>query len=508
MDDIDVLVVGSGHNALVCATMLAREERRVHVLEARGVIGGATRTETCFEKAPNLKASTGSYLLGLMPPELMERLELDLALLRRDPHYFLPTTGEKYLLFGSDREATKRGFLEFFSAKDWEADERLQAELRAFREDVGPNWLEAPLSIEETAERYVRPALKEVFVDLCRGTAADYLARFDFESDLIRAMYAVTDGFSGLHGGWDTPGTGMNFLVHSMCRLPHADGTWMVVEGGMGTVARVLERAAREAGVTFETDAPVARVDVEEGVARGVTLEDGRSVRASCVVFGADPFKLKQMAPLSPELGAKIDGFYKTGTTFKVMLALSELPRFTCLPEDRGQHKGTIHLLPDEEVILDTVREAFTDVQAGRLPDFPTIEMYIHTTIDPSFSDAQGRHSGALFVQWVPHTLAESTWEAEESRYVEHLLSICERFAPGMRDLVVDTFPLHPQKLERYFGLSGGHIHHVDNTFGYTDRMPYETGIGGLFACSAGCHPAGSVIGAAGHNAARTILDA
>jgi len=109
-------------------------------------------------------------------------------------------------------------------------------------------------------------------------------------------------------------------------------------------------------------------------------------------------------------------------------------------------------------------------------------------------------------VQWVPYELKGTTWEKEEARYVRHLLSLCDRFAPGTSDLVVDTFPLHPQKIEQHFGITRGHIHHVDNAFGFTDRVPYRTPVGGLYAASAGCHPAGSVMGAAGHNAALRVL--
>jgi phytoene dehydrogenase-like protein len=198
--------------------------------------------------------------------------------------------------------------------------------------------------------------------------------------------------------------------------------------------------------------------------------------------------------------------YERKGTTFKVNLALKGLPRFTCLPENRGQFGSTTHLLPDESVVIKSLKQSFKDVQEGRLPDFPTIEWYIHTTVDPSLRDAAGHHNSALFVQWTPHTLKGTTWEAEEARYVRHLLSICDRFAPGTSDLVVDTFPLHPQKIEKHFGIRHGHIHHVDNTFGFSDRLPYKTPVAGLYSASAGCHPAGSVIGAAGHNAAKRLL--
>ena len=155
---------------------------------------------------------------------------------------------------------------------------------------------------------------------------------------------------------------------------------------------------------------------------------------------------------------------------------------------------------------MDNVRAMWADVQRGRLPEFPTIEWYLHTTADPSLRDPDGHHSSALFVQSVPYAPTGTTWEAALPSYVDSLLAICDRYAPGTSDLVVDTFPLTPPGIEEHFGITGGHIHHVDNTVSFTDRMPYATGIPGLYAGSAGCHPAGSVIGAAGHNAARRIL--
>src|SRR5207253_383639 len=301
----------------------------VLVLEEKEVAGGAARTERPFRRVPGLSTSTGAYLLGLMPPELLRKLDLQMPLLRRDPHYFLPTTGKKYLLFGSDAAAMKEQFLAFFSEQDWRANEELQGEIAQLREDVAPTWLEEPLSIEETAERYVRPALRKIFVDLCRKPVGQYLERFGFKSDLLKAMYAVTDGFSGLNGDWDTPGTGMNFLVHNLCRLPGADGTWMIVKGGMGTVTRTLADAAREAGARIETGRPVRRIALERGAAAGVQLEDGGEIAARAVVVNADPFRMRELVGrdrLPAEYNARIDGYLRDGTTLKINLALPGLP--------------------------------------------------------------------------------------------------------------------------------------------------------------------------------------
>ena len=504
---VDVVIVGAGHNGLVAAIMLARAGLRVRVLESSNTVGGACRTEYPFASAPNLGQSTGAYLLGLMPPELMHRLGVSFPLLRRDPHYFLPTNEGRYLLMGADRASAEVQLARFFSSRDANANRALQAELAMLREDIGPTWLRAPLSIERTAERHVRPALRDVFVALCRGSVGDYLGRFEFQSELLEAMYAVTDGFTGLCGSWDTPGSGMNFLAHNMCRLPGSDGTWMVVRGGMGTVTQTLASAARKAGAEILLHSTVVSIESQGGVVNGVATKAGDIHPAEAVVVNADPFRMLSMLgdACPSELRDRVDGYRLPGTSIKVNLCLRDLPTFTCLPERRGQHGATIHLLPEHHPRA-ALREAFAQCQAGHLPDHPSIEWYIHTTLDPSLQDERGRHSAALFCQWVPYELAESSWPEEETRFVARLLEICDRFAPGTSDLVDDVFTLTPPKIEAHFGITAGHIHHVDNSFGFDDRLPYRLPLSGLYACGAGCHPAGSVIGAAGHNAAAVLL--
>jgi len=509
--DADVIVVGAGHNGLVAAAVLAGAGLRVQVLEEREVVGGAARTEYPFRKAPGVGASTGAYLLGPMPPELLAELDLELPPLRRDPHYFLPTEDGRHLLLGSDDEATRTQLERFFSPADVEASARLDAELAQLREDVAPAWLAPPGSIEETAERYLRPALRSVFVDLCRGSVGDYLDRFGFASPLLQAMYAVTDGFTGSAGGWRTPGTGMNFLVHNMCRLPGSDGTWMIVRGGMGTVSRALADCARRRGAVIRTGTRVAQVEVAGGVVQGVALADGRVLRAPRVLVNADPFRMLDElladAPLPADYRQRVDGYRRDGVSMKVNLCLRDLPRFTCLPEPRGQHGTTIHLLPLGDDPIAALDDSHAAAMAGYLPERPTIEWYTHSTIDPSLRDEAGRHSAALFVQWVPYALSdERRWEDEKEPFVERLLAICDRYAPGTSALVDDVFALTPADIEAHFGIHRGHIHHVDNTFGFADRLPYATPVDGLWSCSAGTHPGGSVIGAAGWNAARELL--
>jgi phytoene dehydrogenase-like protein len=496
----DVVVVGAGHNGLVATTLLARAGLSVVALERSDVVGGAARTERPFMKVPDLRQSTGAYLLGLMPPELIRLLDVDIPVLRRDPHYFLPTLEGRSYLFGSDPTANAAQL----SDVDRAADARLGAELDALRSDLADAWLAEPGTVEETADRFVRPQLQQVFVDLCRGSVADYLARFGFADELLVAMYAVTDGLSGLHAGPDTQGSGHNFLVHNMCRLPGAGGTWMVVEGGMGTVSGRIADAARAAGAVIATDASVSAI--EPGSA--VHLADGRCISTPVVVGGCDPFRLAELLgdAVPADIARHLEEIRLPGTTMKVNLALSRLPEFACLPPGAPNPLGsTVHLLPGGEHPMDAVRAMWADVQTGRLPDFPTIEWYVHTTVDPSLQDAAGHHSSALFVQSVPYELSDGTWDDHRDEYAAHVIGIADRFAPGTADAVADVFALAPPDIERHFGITGGHIHHVDNGVAFADRVPYSWG-SGVYAASAGCHPAGSVIGAAGHNAAQRVL--
>jgi len=232
-------------------------------------------------------------------------------------------------------------------------------------------------------------------------------------------------------------------------------------------------------------------------------------VSSNIVLVNADPFVMRNLIGrknLPLEYNLRLDNYTRDGHTLKVMLALKDLPKFSCLPDNVGQWTTTIHILPQSDNVIDVLRKSYADVKQGKLPDFPAIEWYIHSVVDPSIQDAEKHHSMALFVQWVPYELKGTTWEKEEERYVDHLLSIIDRFAPGTSSLVIDRFILTPPKLEKYFGISRGHIHHVDNSFGFADRLPYATPIQGIYSCSAGTHPAGSVIGCGGHNSAMKII--
>ena len=359
----------------------------------------------------------------------------------------------------------------------------------------------------------MRPPLRRTFVELVRGSAIDYLDRFGFVSETVVAMYAVTDGMPGLTGSPWSRGSGHNLLVHAMCRLPGAGGTWMIVRGGMGTVTARLAELAVKAGATIRTGIEVERVLLSGGAASAVSTVDGEEVPARAVLVSTDAFRLPGLlgdaAPA--DLVERIAGYAERspGQTMKVNLALRGLPRFAAMTEDRGQYGATVHLLPPPAAdgsVLTALRRAFDDAAAGRLPDAPPLEWYLHSTLDPSLSDGGGNHSSALFVQGVPHAPAGSTWAVEKAAYVDRLLDLVEAYAPGTRELLVDVHALTPPDIRDHFGITSANIMHVDNSISFADRMPYVTGVPGVYAGAAGCHPAGSVIGAAGHNAAARMV--
>ena len=294
-----------------------------------------------------------------------------------------------------------------------------------------------------------------------------------------------------------------------MCRLPRSGGTWMIAEGGMGAVTNGLKNLAIKEGVDIETNSNVDKLIITNNKISGVVSDSGQETLANIVVGACDPFKLMNLATdhLPEDFKVDLNNKRKMGTTLKLNLALNDLPTFSCLNERIGQHKTTSHLLPQEEngSILDQIKDSYQQVQNGILADFPTIEWYFHTDAEPSLMDEDGRHSAALFVQWAPYDIQGSSWDKERDTYENHLIDIAERFAPDLRQKIDDTFMLAPPDIESYFGISNGHIHHIDNAFAFDKRSPYKWPVEGLYAGSAGCHPGGSVIGCSGYNVANRI---
>jgi phytoene dehydrogenase-like protein len=504
MDDLDVIVVGAGANGLVCALVLARAGLRVHVLEDRPAIGGGCRTEFPFAAAPRLGASTGAHRLGFVPPDLLRLLGLGLPTLPRQPAVFVPTDAPgAYLLAGAGHAAFREA-----AGDDARAITAMHAELDEIVADLAPAWLAGALDVEATGDRFVRASQRTAFVALCRGSIGAYVERFDVKSDLVKAALAA-DALSGTFGSWSTPGTGAALLVrHAAQSL--AGGGDAVPEGGLGAVVRVLADAAQMAGATIATGQSATSIVIEGNTAAGVMLADGSVLRATTVVASSDPARLRALvgdAHLPVEYQRRSDGFARRGSIAKVNLALSALPRFAALPDDHGQHGATIHLVPGAgRDAIGALSTAFAAADAGTLGPPAFVEMVLPTASDPSLRDAEGRHHASLLVPWAPYDLAGTTWAAEESGWLRSVLGVVDSFAPGTSALVVDVFALSPKKLESHFGITRGHLHHVDDSLIFADRQAVTTPIGGLYACGAGCSPAGGVFAVAGHNAAKRVL--
>lgn len=507
--ETEVIVVGGGVNGLVCALMLARSGLSVLVIEDKPAVGGMFRTEFPFAKAPRLGAFSGAHRLGFVPQELLTQLAIPLPLAPRDPSMFVPSVeAGRYLLAGAGNEGLVHAAGGVVGERDARALGAMFAELDALVSDLAPAWSAGPMPVEEVGDRYVRPALRDAFVALCRGSFAEYAARFGIQSGLVKAALAA-DSLGGSFASWDTPGSGGPLLVrHAACS--RAGGGDALAAGGLGALARILADQAQAAGTTIMTGAAVTQVVVEGNTVTGVVLADGRSIRTSSVVSSADPWRLRALVGadrLPAEYSRRLDTFARPGGIAKLAVAFTALPRFTSLPDDRGQHRATTFLLPggDDEAVR-ALGRAFADASSGRLPAAPPVECVFPTAADESLRDPDGRHSASLLVPWAPYDLSGTTWSAEEERFTNVILDVLESFAPGSRALVADAVLYHPKKIETHFGVTRGHLGHVDDTLLFGDRLSPTIPINGLYACGRGCGPAGGVLGVAGLNASRRVL--
>jgi phytoene dehydrogenase-like protein len=507
--DTDVVVVGGGVNGLICALLLARSGLSIEIIEDKTAVGGMHRTEFPFAKAPRLPTFTGAHRVGFVPKALAAQVAVPLPLTPREPSLFVPTTNAgRYLLAGAGNEGIQHASGGVLSEQDRQAIGAMHAELDALVSDLAPAWTAGTMAVSEISERYVRPALRNSFVTLCRSSFAEYAARFGIQSGLLKAAIAA-DSLGGSFASWDTPGSGGPLLVRHAARSIHGGGDALAF-GGVGAFARTLADEAQTAGASLVTGAAVTQIVVTGNTVTGVVLADGRTINAGAVVASADPWRLRALVGaerLPAEYSRRIDAFARPGGIAKLNIAFDKLPRFTCLPEDRGQHRATTFILPGtEDGAVRALGRAFADANAGRLPSDPPLECVFPSAADAALRDPDGRHTASILVPWVPYDLVGTTWSAEEERFTNIVLDLLEAFAPGTRSLVADTTVYHPKRIETHFGVTRGHVSHVDDTLLFGDRLAPTTPINGLYLCGRGCGPAGGVFGVAGLNAARRVL--
>src|SRR6516225_8560642 len=494
MQTYDVVIIGGGHNGLTCAAYLGMAGLKVKVLERRAMVGGAAVTE---EFCPGFRNSVAAYTVSLLNPKIIADLRLfdhGLKIVERRAQNFLPTLDGRYLLAAEGR--TKHGIAKF-SASDAERYDAFNQALDASADGL------RRLSAENL----------RTLLELLTKSAADYLDAW-FEGELVKAWL----GFDAIVGNYATPytpGTAYVLLHHAFGEVNGKRRLWGHAIGGMGAITQAMARAATEHGVEIETDAPVHEVLIEKGRAVGVVLEDGRLVRAGAVAANVNPKLLyTAMIPpstLDPAFLRRMQGWRCASGTFRINVALSELPSFTALPgRDCGDHHTAGIILAPSLGYMD---RAYCDARMLGWSREPIIEMVIPSTLDDTLAPAGG-HVASLFCQHVaPQLPAGRSWNDHRETVADLMIETVDRYAPGFKASVVGRQALSPLDLEQVFGLTGGDIFHgamaLDQLFwarpaiGYAD---YRGPLNGLYHCGSGAHPGGGVTGAPGHNAARAII--
>ncbi|HMN45374.1 MAG TPA: NAD(P)/FAD-dependent oxidoreductase [Povalibacter sp.] len=523
----DVLIVGGGHNGLVCAAYLAAAGLKVTVLERRHVVGGAAVTE---EFHPGFRNSVASYTVSLLNPKVIRDLELHrhgLRVVEREISNFLPTTDGRYLCSGGGRtqqEVAKfsprdAGRLDAYGERlDVIADVLRDLVLQTPPNVVHGSWRQALPEIMHAGHMAARLKkldlpMRQQFLTLFTASAGDYLDGW-FESDPIKALF----GFDGIVGNFASPyaaGTAYVLLHHVFGEVNGRKGAWGHAIGGMGAITQAMAKCAASRGVDIRLDAGVREVIVEQGRAVGAVTESGESFRASAVVSNLNPKLLYQQlidgAVLPAPFREAMDHYRCGSGTFRMNVALSELPDFTCLPgkQRAAHHTAGVILAPT----LRYMEQAYFDARTHGWSKEPIVEMLIPSTLDDSLAP-RGQHVASLFCQHVAPQLPNGeSWDAHRETVADLMIDTVNRHAPNFKASVLGRQINSPLDLERTFGLIGGDIFHgalsLDQMFSARPTLGYGNYRGplpGLYMCGSGTHPGGGVTGAPGHNAAREVI--
>jgi phytoene dehydrogenase-like protein len=521
----DVVVVGGGHNGLVAAAYLAKAGLSVCVCEAREVVGGAAVSEHPF--GPDFTVTSLSYVVSLLPPALVRDLELTRHGYHVYPQgpYFAPRADGRYLQLPPDPVA-RREQIAKFSDKDADAYDDWDSWMAGLGRILGPLLDQIPPKIgSRRPVELLRQAglLRRLGGSMDVRSAADItrvltssiadLVEDHFESDALRGVLSV----SGVIGTWAGPrsaGTAYVMLHHHVGDLGDGHiGAWGFPRGGMGAVTQAVAAAARSFGAEIRTAAPVARIDVRDGRAIGVTLESGAELRAGTVITTAHPrisfLRLLDRRDLPADFVAEIERWKTRSGTVKVNLAVDRLPEFAAKPGfDPRAHGGTI-VLADS---LDDIEGAFQDAVAGRAARLPFADICIPSVFDDSLAPP-GKHIVSMFSQWVPHQWRAEPKRAELAAYTDRLIGRLETVAPGFTDSILHRQIIGPYDMEHEYGLVGGNIFHGELTAGQLFHTrpaagfaDLRTPIRGLYQAGSATHGGGGVTGIPGRNVVRQVL--
>ncbi|HEX2025474.1 MAG TPA: NAD(P)/FAD-dependent oxidoreductase [Actinomycetota bacterium] len=520
----DAVVVGGGHNGLTAAAYLARAGLRTTVLERRDVVGGCCVTE---EIAPGCRASTTSYIASMLRPEVIRDLGLaghGLRMVPCEPALQVPSVHGGMLPWWPTPERTADEIAQR-SPADAEAFLDLDRRLKRLAAYLEPYFLEPPPDLHARGTRRARELLRlgrrlrrisgDEATDLVRlltGSLRDLVDR-RFESEDVKTLLAANNVY-GMHGPPSRPGSAVGLVFHLLSGGDrHVQGYSGHVIGGMGAISEALASAARGFGAEIRTGAPVAAIDVRDGRARGVVLEDGTEIRARIVLSNVDPKRtflgLVDKRELPDDFAAEVAAIRMDGPCAKVNLVLSEEPRVTGMPQDADPARRALFTLLPSTDFADRSYEA---AARGEIPDELWVDCVVASNVDPTLAP-DGRHVMTCFVQYVPYRLGDGTWEERREELGDRVLDAIAAYAPNVPRAVVARHVLTPLDLERRYGLTEGNIFHgdlsIDQLF-FMRPVPgwsrYRTPIRSLYLCGAGAHPGGGVTGAPGRNAAAMVL--
>jgi phytoene dehydrogenase-like protein len=527
MQQYDVVIIGAGHNGLTCAAYLAMAGLKVKVLERRAIVGGAAVTE---EFHRGFRNSVAAYAVSLLNPKIIADLRLfdhGLKIVERRAQNFLPTLGGGYLLAAQGRTESN---IAKFSASDAERYAAFTRELDGSADVLRDFVLQAPPNLTRGAKltslgevlkagrlgnrlRRLSTENLQMLFDLVTKSAGDYLDGW-FEGELVKAWLGF-DAIVGNYASPYTPGSAYVLLHHAFGEVNGKKRLWGHAIGGMGAITQAMARSAAVHGVEIATEAPVREVLIEKGRAAGVVLGNGQVVRAAAVAANVNP-KLLYTAMVPPDaieqdFLRRMRAWRCASATFRINVALSQLPNFTALPgrDCADHHTAGIILAPN----LAYMDRAYCDARTSGWSRAPIIELVIPSTLDDTLAPA-GAHVASLFCQHVAPQLPDGrAWSAHREQVADLMIETVDQYAPGFKASVIGRQSLSPFDLEQVFGLTGGDIFHgaltLDQLFwarpalGYAD---YRGPLKGLYHCGSGAHPGGGVTGAPGHNAACTII--
>ena len=522
----DAIIVGGGHNGLVCGAYFARAGARTVVLEARHKTGGAADTSAPFPNHPEIKVTTYSYVMSLMPPTIIRELrlkEFGYDVTPFGPYYQAYPDGRAVKLFASDARRSFEAIAQF-SRKDAETLPKWEAWLKGVADVLGPLLLQVPprvgsiaagdlLAQAQAAWKVRRLGVRGV-ADVTRlftMSITDLVSDW-FESDAVQGMLAV-NGIIGTWAGPDEPGTAYVMLHHSIGDVGDGHlGSWGFQRGGMGAVSDSIRRSAERFGCEVRTGARVGRILVRDGRVTGVALESGEELLAPVVVSAIHPkiafLRLLDRRDLPEDFVRDIERWKTRSGVVKINLALSELPDFKADPGTQLQehHTGSIELCFSARYAERAFQDAHIERRASTAP---FVDGTIPTSLDPTLAPP-GIHVFSMFSQWVPDDWSREPHRAELEAYADRAIDLYTELAPNFRRAIIDRQVIGPYDMERELGMIGGNIFHgelsVDQLFhmrpapGYAD---YRTPIRGLYHGSSATHAGGGVNGIPGWQAFR-----